>query len=42
MHEGEVAQHVAAEGVADSDDGERHLGAEMVNHMKEITGVVVP
>ena len=42
VDEGEVAEGIGAEGVAYSDDGEGHLGAELVDHVKEVTGMVTP
>ena len=42
MHEGEIAEHVGAEGMTYADEGHGHFGAEVVDHVEEITGVVVP
>jgi len=42
MDEGEVAENVAAERVADSYYWHGHFGSEVVDHMEEVTDVVGP
>lgn len=42
VQQGEVRQDVGAEGVADADEGARHLGAEDVGEVQQVARVVVP
>lgn len=42
MHQGEVAENVAADGVPDADDRHGHLFSEDVDHVKEVSWVVTP
>lgn len=42
VHEGEITEDVAADGMSDADYGQRHFFSENVDHVQEIPGVVAP
>lgn len=42
MDEREVDERGTTEGVSDANEGEGHLGPEVVDHVEEIAGVVAP
>lgn len=42
MEEREVDEGGGAEGMSDTDEGEGHFGPEVVDHVEQVAGMVVP